>query len=195
MILTVNGFSFFLQKKNTFLKYGVSGILGIFFLLQLPINLDYYAIKPQNSWDPAQSNARNALETILKFESTKRAAGYVNWATVRVRADSHAYFPTQFYLNLSPDSAAYTKALQDLNLRYSYVLSGVESFQPEGAGTMIDFFKDLSQNPGIYHGVSWYVVGNPEAIDRIEPILNTMPDRILYRKKFSYGSLVFLLRT
>jgi hypothetical protein len=195
LILTANGFYFFLNQKSRISKYGVSCILVTFFILQLPINLQYYTIKPRNTWIPAQSDVRNALETIIEFEHAKQARGYINRETVSIRADNHAYFPTQFYLTQHPDSVGYSKALRELNMKYSYVLSGVEAFQPENIPSIMDKLRYLAGRPGIFWGVGWYVIGNPQAIAEIEPLLDAMPERIIYRKKFSYGSLVFLLRT
>jgi len=195
LVPTVNGFNFFIKKNNKILKNGFLCVLVFFFVLQLPINLQYYEIKPRNTWVDAQSDVRKELEIIIKLESARKAQGYVNRQTVRIHADNHAYFATQFYLTHHPNAGGYTEALQELNVKYSYVLSGVESFQPEGAGSIIDKLEYLSKNPGIYGEVVWYVLGNREAIDKIEPIIASMPERVLYKKKFSYASLIFLLRT
>jgi hypothetical protein len=40
----------------------------------------------------------------------------------------------------------------------------------------------------------WMVIGKPSVIDKVEPIIDNIKDRIIYRKKLSYACLVLLLR-
>lgn len=194
LILTANGFYYFLNKKNKILHYGVLGIVAVFFLLQLPVNFHYYTIKPRNTWLDGQSDVRKALETIVEYENRLLASGFISYGKITVAVDNHANFVMQYYLTQHPESSSYGEQLQKLNIKYKYVLSGVETFQPEGAQTIIGTLQSLQRSAGVFRGDQWFLIGNPKAIDRIEPIVNSMPERIVYKKKFSYGTLVMLLR-
>lgn len=195
LILLVNGLSFFLKRKNQILKYGGYCVLFIFFfLLQLPINFNYYKIKPSDTWDPSQSNVRQVLNAIIGYEDAMKAKGYVASAQFPVFADDHAYFSTQFYLKDYWNAAAYRKSLHELNLHYYYVLSGVESLKIKGAYSILDMLRKLSPDPANSRGEAWIVLGYPAAVEKIGRIIDAMPERVIYKKKFSYASLVVLLR-
>jgi hypothetical protein len=184
LILTVNGFNFFISMKNTILRYVAYCIVVVlFFILQLPINFHYYTIKPRDTW-VAQSDVRKALEIIIQYEKARESGGSKNYREIPVIADRGAYRSTYFYLNYHQNAAGFTKSLRELNVQYSRVISE----------SIIGKLKSLSRNPKTSQELSWFVIGKPATITKIEAIINKMPERIVYRKKFSYAGLVVLMK-
>jgi len=171
---------------------------SFFFMLQLPINFHYYNIKPRGTW-AQQSDVRNALETIIQYEKARHSSENGNYRKITVIADEHAFNSTQFYLTHHPNSVGYKKSLRQLNVKYSYRKSGIKTVNNKGVervnnNTIIGMLRNLSRNPQISRGETWFVIGKPAATDKIELIINKMPERIVYRKKLSYASLVVLLK-
>ncbi len=195
-ILTVNGFYFFINNKNRILQYLSYFVIVVFLLVQLPINFDYYSIKPRYTW-AIQSNVKDALETIIQYEKVAQSGG--DHGERPIFAESHAYVSTNdYYLTHHPNSAHYTKSLQALNLKYYHYESGLKLVGGKHVpvvtkNTILGILLDADIMPTLSRGYAWLVIAEPGAVDAVESFINRMPKRIVYRKKISYGSLVVLL--